>query len=109
MANDVVQGVADTGPTNAADGGAVTGNFVCTPAKSSDVLRARSSVMDRKAPSAPAGKVCLYLTGVAGSDTAVDGEAIPGLAGSRLGFVVHAVSATTSVSGLFGTWAYTAA
>ena len=60
------------------------------------------------APSAPAGKVCLYLTSAAGSDTAVDGEAIPGLAGSRLGFVVHAVSATTSVTGLFGTWAYTA-
>ena len=60
------------------------------------------------APSAPAGKVCLYLTSAPGSDTVVDGEAIPGLAGSRLGFVVHAVSATTSVTGLFGTWAYTA-
>ena len=60
------------------------------------------------APSAPAGKVCLYLAGAAGADTVVDGQAIPGLAGSRLGFVVHAVSATTSVTGLFGTWAYTA-
>jgi hypothetical protein len=60
------------------------------------------------APTAPAGKVCLYLTSAAGSGTAVDGQAIPGLAGSRMGFVVHATNATLGQTGAFGTWAYTA-
>ena len=58
------------------------------------------------APTAPAGKVCLYLT--SGAGTAVDGQAIPGLAGSRSGFVVHATNATLGETGAFGTWAYTA-
>ena len=60
------------------------------------------------APTAPAGKVCLYLTSAAGAGTAVDGQAIPGLAGSRSGFVVHATNATLGETGAFGTWAYTA-
>ena len=60
------------------------------------------------APTAPAGKVCLYLTAVAGPGTTVDGQAIPGLAGSRGGFVVHATNATLGETGAFGTWAYTA-
>jgi hypothetical protein len=60
------------------------------------------------APTAPAGKVCLYLTGGAGAGTAVDGQVIPGLAGSRAGFVVHATNVTLGEAGAFGTWAYTA-
>ena len=60
------------------------------------------------APTAPAGKVCLYLTSAAGTGTSVSGEAIPGLAGSRAGFVVHAVNPTLGETGAFGTWAYTA-
>jgi hypothetical protein len=60
------------------------------------------------APIAPAGKVCLYLSSAAGSGTAVDGQAIPGLAGSRSGFVVHATNAALGETGAFGTWAYTA-
>ncbi len=60
------------------------------------------------APTAPAGKVCLYLSSAAGTGTAVDGQAIPGLAGSRSGFVVHATNATVGETGAFGTWAYTA-
>ena len=60
------------------------------------------------APTAPAGKVCLYLASAAGAGTAVDGQAIPGLAGSRSGFVVHATNATLGETGAFGTWAYTA-
>jgi hypothetical protein len=60
------------------------------------------------APTAPAGKVCLYLSSAAGTGTAVDGQAIPGLAGSRSGFVVHATNATLGETGAFGTWAYTA-
>ena len=60
------------------------------------------------APTAPAGKVCLYLSAAAGTGTAVDGQAIPGLAGSRSGFVVHATNASLGETGAFGTWAYTA-
>ena len=60
------------------------------------------------APTAPAGKVCLYLTAGAGAGSAVDGQAIPGLAGSRSGFVVHVTNATLGETGAFGTWAYTA-
>ena len=43
-----------------------------------------------------------------GAGSAVDGQAIPGLAGSRSGFVVHATNATLGETGAFGTWAYTA-
>ncbi|MDX6631944.1 MAG: hypothetical protein QOH00_4190, partial [Gaiellales bacterium] len=60
------------------------------------------------APTAPAGKVCLYLTSAAGTGTTLDGQAIPGLTGSRSGFVVHAANATLGQAGAFGTWAYTA-
>ena len=60
------------------------------------------------APTAPAGKVCLYLSSAAGTGTTVSGEAIPGLAGSRAGFVVHAANAALGEAGAFGTWAYTA-
>jgi hypothetical protein len=60
------------------------------------------------APTAPAGKVCLYLTSMQGVDTTVEGTAIPLLLGSRAGFVVHAASLTTGSTGVFGTWAYTA-
>jgi len=59
------------------------------------------------APTAPAGKVCLYLSATQGLDTTVEGTAIPQLVGSRSGFVVHAAS-LTSATGAFGTWAYTA-
>jgi hypothetical protein len=60
------------------------------------------------APTAPAGKVCLYLSSGAGTGTTVDGQMIPGLAGSRAGFVVHATNVTLGEAGAFGTWAYTA-
>lgn len=60
------------------------------------------------APTAPAGKVCLYLTSSVGAGTTLDGQAIPGLTGSRSGFVVHAANATLGQVGAFGTWAYTA-
>lgn len=59
------------------------------------------------APTAPAGKVCLYLAATQGLNTTVDGQAIPGLLGSRAGFVVHAANLDSS-TGMFGTWAYTA-
>jgi hypothetical protein len=59
------------------------------------------------APTAPAGKVCLYLTAAQGTATTVDGQAIPLLPGSRAGFVVHAADADAT-TGAFGTWAYTA-
>jgi hypothetical protein len=60
------------------------------------------------APSAPAGKVCLYVSAVQGLGTTVEGLAIPGLAGSRAGFVVHATTTGAPDTGVFGTWAYTA-
>ena len=59
------------------------------------------------APTAPAGRVCLYLSASVGLNTTVTGEAIPLLAGSRSGFVVQAVQ-TDSATGVFGAWAYTA-
>jgi hypothetical protein len=59
------------------------------------------------APTAPAGKVCLYLTSFQGVAPTVDGEAIPLLLGSRAGFVIHVADASVS-AGVFGTWAYTA-
>jgi hypothetical protein len=59
------------------------------------------------APTAPAGKVCLYLSTTQNADTTLEGTAIPSLAGSRAGFVVHA-AALNSATGVFGTWAYTA-
>jgi len=59
------------------------------------------------APTAPAGKVCLYLTARIGLGTTVTGEEIPNLTGSRAGFAVHA-SQSAGATGVFGTWAYTA-
>lgn len=59
------------------------------------------------APTAPAGKVCLYLSASVGMSTTVSGEAIPLLAGSRAGFVVNALQAEAA-TGVYGTWAYTA-
>ncbi len=59
------------------------------------------------APAAPAGRVCLYLSASVGVSTTVSGEAIPLLAGSRSGFVVHAIQADAA-TGVYGTWAYTA-
>lgn len=58
------------------------------------------------APSAPAGRVCLYLSASVGVGTTVSGEAIPLLAGSRAGFVVRALQASAA-TGVYGTWAYT--
>jgi hypothetical protein len=63
------------------------------------------------APTAPAGKVCLYLTSIQGGTApTVDGQAIPLLLGSRGGFVVHAAGdpISSSSAGAFGAWAYTA-
>lgn len=59
------------------------------------------------APTAPPGRVCLYLSASVGMSTTVTGEAIPLLAGSRSGFVVQAVQADAA-TGVFGAWAYTA-
>jgi len=59
------------------------------------------------APTAPPGRVCLYLSASVGVGTVVTGDAIPLLTGSRAGFVVHATQANTA-TGVFGTWAYTA-
>ena len=59
------------------------------------------------APTAPAGRVCVYLSASVGVGTVVTGEAIPLLSGSRAGFVVHAVKADAA-TGVFGPWAYPA-
>ena len=59
-------------------------------------------------PTAPAGKVCLYLTAALGTGTTVEGTSIPGYLGSRSGFVVHATTASGTATGAFGSWAYTA-
>lgn len=59
------------------------------------------------APTAPPGKVCLYLTSAPGLGTTVEGLAIPGYTGSRVGFVVHATTAGGTTTGAFGSWAYT--
>jgi hypothetical protein len=59
------------------------------------------------APTAPPGKVCLYLTQAQGDTTTVEGRAIPLLLGSRAGFMIHAANLSTA-AGAFGTWAYTA-
>ena len=51
------------------------------------------------APTAPAGKVCLYLSATQALGTAVDGAAIPLLPGSRAGFLVHAANTTARERG----------
>jgi hypothetical protein len=81
-----------------------TVNFANTPAAVDTDFSCTGSAA---APTAPPGKVCLYLTQTQGPATTVDGEAIPLLLGSRAGFVVHA-NDQESAAGVFGTWAYTA-
>jgi hypothetical protein len=56
-------------------------------------------------PTAPAGKVCLYLSGTLGIGTSVVGNALP-VGGSRYGFEVQATQADLA-TGVWGTWAYT--
>ena len=81
-----------------------TVNFANTPAAVDVDLSCTGTAT---APTAPPGKVCLYLTSTQGGTTTVDGQAIPLLPGSRAGFVVHAADLDSAV-GAFGTWAYTA-
>jgi hypothetical protein len=59
------------------------------------------------APTAPAGKVCLYLTTSAGLGSTFSGEGMPP-SGNKFGFVVRADNATAAGTGAYGTWAYTA-
>jgi hypothetical protein len=82
-----------------------TVNFANTPAAVDTDFACTGSAA---APTAPPGRVCLYLTQTQGPMTTVDGEAIPLLLGSRAGFVVHANDSQESAAGVFGTWAYTA-
>ena len=103
MASDIRQVVQLPGPAPA-DLSDATVNFANVGAADTDP----SCTGTAAAPTAPAGKVCLYLSAGAGLGTTVDGQAIPGLAGSRSGFVVHAVNTTLGEVGAFGTWAYTA-
>jgi hypothetical protein len=103
MTSDITQVVQLPGPAPS-DLTSATVNFANVGALDADPTCTGTAV----APSAPAGKVCLYLSDTAGSGTLVDGEAIPGLAGSRAGFMVHAANATLGQTGAYGTWAYTA-
>ena len=103
MTSDIRQVVQLPGPAPA-DLSDATVNFANAGAADADPACSGTAT----APTAPAGKVCLYLSSAAGSGTTVDGQAIPGLAGSRSGFVVHASNATLGETGAFGTWAYTA-
>jgi hypothetical protein len=103
MTSDITQVVQLPGPAPS-DLTSATVNFANVGALDADPTCTGTAV----APSAPAGKVCLYLSDTAGAGTLVDGEAIPGLAGSRAGFVVHAANAALGQAGLYGTWAYTA-
>jgi hypothetical protein len=89
-------------PTDLTD---ATVNFAPTPAATDADPSCAGNVA---APTAPAGKVCLYIAAAAGTGTTVEGLAIPALPGSRAGFVVHAVNATAAATGVFGVWAYTA-
>lgn len=103
MTTDIRQVVELPGPAPA-DLSDATVNFANAGAGDTDPACSGTAA----APTAPAGKVCLYLSSAAGAGTTVDGQAIPGLAGSRRGFVVHAANATLGEVGAFGTWAYTA-
>jgi hypothetical protein len=103
MTSDIRQVVQLPGPAPA-DLSDATVNFANAGAADADPACSGTAA----APTAPAGKVCLYLSSAAGAGTIVDGQAIPGLAGSRSGFVVHAANATLGEAGAFGTWAYTA-
>jgi len=103
MTSDIRQVVQLPGPAPA-DLSDATVNFANAGAADADPACSGTAT----APTAPAGKVCLYLTSAAGAGTTLDGQAIPGLAGSRSGFVVHAANTTLGEVGAFGTWAYTA-
>ena len=103
MTSDIRQVVQLPGPAPA-DLSDATVNFANAGAADADPACSGTAT----APTAPAGKVCLYLSSGAGAGTIVDGQAIPGLAGSRSGFVVHAANTTLGEVGAFGTWAYTA-
>jgi hypothetical protein len=103
MTSDIRQVVQLPGPAPA-DLSDATVNFANAGAADADPACSGTAA----APTAPAGKVCLYLSSAAGAGTIVDGQAIPGLAGSRSGFVVHAANTTLGEVGAFGTWAYTA-
>ena len=103
MTSDIRQVVQLPGPAPA-DLSDATVNFANAGAADADPACSGTA----SAPTAPAGKVCLYLSSAAGAGTIVDGQAIPGLAGSRSGFVVHAANTTLGEVGAFGTWAYTA-
>ncbi len=103
VASDLRQVVQLPGPASA-DLSDATVNFANAGTADADP----SCTGTAAAPTAPAGKVCLYLSSSPGAGTAVDGQAIPGLAGSRSGFVVHATNAALGETGAFGTWAYTA-
>jgi hypothetical protein len=100
--NDMAQVVSlpGTAPADLTD---ATVNFAPTPAATDGDPACAGNIT---APTAPAGKVCLYIASAAGTGTTVEGLALPG---SRAGFVVHAVSAAASAAtGVFGVWAYTA-
>lgn len=88
-ANDLTDDVVNFAPANAVN----DGDAACTGSTT--------------APTAPPGRVCLYLSASVGVGTQVSGEAIPLLNGSRAGFVVHAMQ-PNAATGVFGTWAYTA-
>ena len=103
LTSDIRQVVQLPGPAPA-DLSDATVNFANAGAADADPACSGTAA----APTAPAGKVCLYLSSAAGAGTIVDGQAIPGLAGSRSGFVVHAANTTLGEVGAFGTWAYTA-
>jgi hypothetical protein len=103
LSNDVKQVVQLPGPAPS-DLSDATVNFANAGAADADA----SCTGTAAAPTAPPGKVCLYLSAGQGAGTTFDGQAIPGLAGSHSGFVVHAANATLGETGAFGTWAYTA-
>jgi hypothetical protein len=63
-------------------------------------------------PTAPAGRVCVYITGAPENVTAVGASPLQGLptGSDRFGFLVYANSTGTTddTAEAFGTWAYTA-
>jgi hypothetical protein len=58
------------------------------------------------APTAPAGKVCLYLTAGAGLGSTFSGEEMPPAGGTKFGFVVRSDNAAASGTGVYGIYAY---
>jgi hypothetical protein len=60
------------------------------------------------APTAPSGKVCLYISNTASvAANTADGTALPGSGGSRFGFAFNATGSGASAE-IYGVWAYTA-